>query len=103
VFAHSADTARGLQRREEFQTPQFPYSALARPQAYQTTSGKPQEQPLSNILLHLFNQQTHHRGQAHACLSILTKQEPPALDLLLLQRGLPPPNLAERLGSSTPA
>ena len=77
--------------------------ALARPHAYQTTSGKPQEQPLSDILLHLFNHQTHHRGQAHACLSILTKQEPPALDLLIMQRGLPPPNLAERLASSTPA
>lgn len=78
-------------------------AALARPHAYQTTSGKPQEQPLSDILLHLFNHQTHHRGQAHSCLSITTKQEPPPLDLLLFQRGLPPPNLAERLGSSTPA
>lgn len=77
--------------------------ALARPHGYQTTSGKPQEQPLSDILLHLFNHQTHHRGQAHACLSILTRQEPPPLDLLLLQRGLPPPDLAERLGSPTPA
>lgn len=78
-------------------------AALARPQAYQTTSGKPQEQPLSDILLHLFNHQTHHRGQAHSCLSITTKQEPPSLDLLLFQRGLPSPNLAERLGSSTPS
>jgi len=77
--------------------------ALARPHAYQTTSGKPQEQPLSDILLHLFNHQTHHRGQAHSCLSILTRREPPSLDLLMLQRGLPPPDLAERLGSSRPA
>ena len=76
--------------------------ALARPHAYQTTSGKPQGQPLADILLHLFNHQTHHRGQAHACLSILTKQEPPSLDLLMMQRGLPPPDLAGRLGSPTP-
>jgi uncharacterized damage-inducible protein DinB len=73
-------------------------AALSRPHAYQTTSGKPQEQPLSDILLHLFNHQTHHRGQAHACLSITTRQQPPSLDLLVFQRGLPAPNLAERLG-----
>ena len=72
---------------------------LARPHAYQTTSGKPQEQPLSDILLHLFNHQTHHRGQAHACLSITTRQEPPPLDLLMFQRGLPAPNLADHLGA----
>jgi len=38
-------------------------------------------------LLHLFNHQTHHRGQAHACLSLLTGGEPPSLDLLVFQRG----------------
>lgn len=70
---------------------------LSRRHAYKTTSGIPQEQPLSDILLHLFNHQTHHRGQAHASLSITTKREPPPLDLLIFQRGLPPPNLAERL------
>lgn len=74
-------------------------ATLARPHAYQTTSGKPQEQQLSDILLHLFNHQTHHRGQAHSCLSITTKQEPPPLDLLLFQRGLPPPDLAGRLAA----
>jgi uncharacterized damage-inducible protein DinB len=78
-------------------------ATLARPRGYQTTSGKPQEQPLYEILLHLFNHQTHHRGQAHSCLSITTKQEPPPLDLLMFQRGLPPPNLAGRLGASATA
>ena len=73
-------------------------SALARPLAYKTTSGTPQEQPVSDILFHLFNHQTHHRGHAHACLSIATKAEPPPLDLVMFQRGLPAPNLAERLG-----
>ena len=73
-------------------------AALARPHAYQTTSGSPQKQPLSDILLHLFNHQTHHRGHAHACLSITTKREPPPLDLLMFQRGLPAPDLAGRLG-----
>jgi uncharacterized damage-inducible protein DinB len=67
-------------------------AALERPHAYRTTSGKPQEQLLADILLHLFNHQTHHRGQAHSCLSILTGAEPPTLDLLAFQRGLPGPD-----------
>jgi uncharacterized damage-inducible protein DinB len=78
-------------------------ATLAQAHAYQTTSGMPQQQPLSDILLHLFNHQTHHRGQAHACLSITTKQEPPSLDLLMFQRGLPAPNLADRVGAPTTA
>jgi uncharacterized damage-inducible protein DinB len=61
--------------------------------SYQTTSGKPYTQALQDVLLHLFNHQTHHRGQAHACCSILTGAEPPSLDLLLFQRGFPAPNL----------
>jgi uncharacterized damage-inducible protein DinB len=56
-------------------------------------SGAPQQQMLADILLHLFNHQTHHRGQAHACCSILTGSEPPSLDLLLFQRGGPAPDL----------
>jgi uncharacterized damage-inducible protein DinB len=67
---------------------------LAKPVAYQTTSGKPYSQALQDILLHLFNHQTHHRGQAHACCSILTGNEPPSLDLLLFQRGAAAPGLA---------
>jgi uncharacterized damage-inducible protein DinB len=37
-------------------------------------------------LLHVFNHQTHHRGQAHAGLSILTGREPPSLDMILFAR-----------------
>jgi hypothetical protein len=55
-------------------------AGLANLHSYNTTSGMPQSQVLSDILLHLFNHQTHHRGQAHACLSILTGGEPPSLD-----------------------
>jgi uncharacterized damage-inducible protein DinB len=62
--------------------------------SYQTTSGKAYQQPLADILLHLFNHQTHHRGQAHACCSILTGNEPPSLDLLQFQRGVLAPELA---------
>jgi uncharacterized damage-inducible protein DinB len=66
---------------------------LTKPVEYRTTSGKPYSQPLQDILLHLFNHQTHHRGQAHACVSILTGSEPPSLDLLMFQRGVPAPDL----------
>ena len=61
--------------------------------SYQTMSGAPQQQVLADILLHLFNHQTHHRGHAHACCSIATGTEPPSLDLLLFQRGTPAPEL----------
>lgn len=66
---------------------------LVKDVSYQTTSGKPYSQARQDILLHLFNHQTHHRGQAHACISILTGSEPPTLDLLAFQRGVPAPNL----------
>jgi len=68
-------------------------AALAASLDYFTMSGKPQTQRLSDILFHLFNHQTHHRGHAHACCSIVTGQEPPSLDLLLFQRGKPAPSL----------
>ena len=67
--------------------------ALARSISYVMTTGEPQEQVLSNVLAHVFNHQTHHRGQAHACLSLLTDKEPPSLDLLLMMRGVPAPDL----------
>lgn len=67
---------------------------LTRAVSYQTTSGKPYSQALQDILLHLFNHQAHHRGQAHACCSIVTGREPPTLDLLAFQRGVPAPTLA---------
>jgi len=62
-------------------------------QKYATTSGKEFEQKRSDILAHLFNHQTHHRGQAHTILSISTGKEPPQLDLLLMQRGTAAPDL----------
>jgi transposase len=68
-------------------------TALGGLHSYRTTSGMPQAQVLADILLHLFNHQTHYRGQAHACLSILTGDEPPSLDLLAFQRGSAAPSL----------
>jgi uncharacterized damage-inducible protein DinB len=68
-------------------------AALSRKVAYLTTSGKPQEQLRGDMLLHLFNHQTHHRGQGHACCSLLLNGEPPCLDLLAFQRGVRAPDL----------
>lgn len=42
-------------------------------------------QRLAPALVHLFNHQTHHRGQAHMILSVLGKNPPP-LDLIYYQR-----------------
>ena len=53
---------------------------------YATTSGKPQRQPRWEAVVHFFNHQTHHRGQAHAVLTRLGVAEPPPLDLLVMQR-----------------
>jgi uncharacterized damage-inducible protein DinB len=61
--------------------------------AYKNSKGNAFEQKLDRILSHLFNHQTHHRGQAHTILSIVTGKEPPSLDLLALQRGGAAPDL----------
>jgi uncharacterized damage-inducible protein DinB len=53
---------------------------------YRMLSGAPQQQPRREILAHLFNHQTHHRGQAHAILTVLGVAEPDPLDLLFMQR-----------------
>lgn len=52
---------------------------------YRTMSGTAQRQRRREILAHLFNHQTHHRGQAHAILTALGVAEPDGLDLLLMQ------------------
>ena len=43
------------------------------------------EQPLAPALMHFFNHQTHHRGQAHCLLTGLTGTAP-SFDLLVYQR-----------------
>lgn len=42
-------------------------------------------EPKKNVLTHLFNHHTHHRGHAHAGLSLLGIKEPPPLDLFARQ------------------
>ncbi|WP_420392010.1 DinB family protein [Acuticoccus sp.] len=55
----------------------FSYTPITRPE--------PVTQPLGPVLLHVFNHQTHHRGQVHAMLTRLAG-EAPALDLIYYQR-----------------
>lgn len=59
---------------------------LARLIRYRTTRNPTDiEQRLAPLLLHVFNHQTHHRGQAHCLLTGLTGAAP-SLDLLVFQR-----------------
>jgi uncharacterized damage-inducible protein DinB len=53
---------------------------------YRTLAGKAFVQRRSDTLAHFFNHETHHRGQAHAALTILGVPEPAPLDLLAMQR-----------------
>lgn len=53
---------------------------------YRTLAGKANTQRRCDTLAHFFNHQAHHRGQAHAALTILGVPEPAPLDLLAMQR-----------------
>jgi len=53
---------------------------------YQTISNPVSiEQPLAPALIHFFNHQTHHRGQAH-CLLTGFGLDAPSFDLIMFQR-----------------
>ncbi len=55
---------------------------------YQNSTGRTFRQHLGPALTHLFNHEAHHRGQAHAGLTILGIKEPASLDLLAYQRSI---------------
>jgi uncharacterized damage-inducible protein DinB len=52
---------------------------------YRTTGGERFSTELGQLLSHLFNHQTHHRGQLHALLKD-AGAEPPVLDLIYFMR-----------------
>ena len=58
---------------------------LNREISYSSITMGAQRSRLHEILSHMFNHQTHHRGQVHACLSG-TDVDPPALDLMFFLR-----------------
>jgi uncharacterized damage-inducible protein DinB len=55
--------------------------SLAQALRYRNMAGEPKETPLVWTVAHLFNHQTHHRGQVHGMLSA-TPVPPPPLDLI---------------------
>jgi uncharacterized damage-inducible protein DinB len=52
---------------------------------YHRLDGTEHRDPLAPTLTHFFNHQTHHRGQAHACLTEVAGRAP-ALDFLYFLR-----------------
>jgi uncharacterized damage-inducible protein DinB len=57
--------------------------ALTRYLAYRSMTGEAKSVPMAQVLGHLFNHQTHHRGQVHGLLSD-TPVAPPSLDMVEL-------------------
>jgi uncharacterized damage-inducible protein DinB len=55
-------------------------AGLAGDLAYRNMAGEDRRQPLLQVLGHVFNHQTHHRGQIHGLLSG-TRVAPPPLDI----------------------
>ena len=55
--------------------------------AYRNVAGEPYRTPMRLVWTHLFNHQTHHRGQVHGMLS-QAGASPPELDLIYYVRTL---------------
>ena len=70
-----------MDRRIEGYVSELPPDAYDGEAHYTNTRGDPHHLPRNVILTHVFNHQTHHRGQAHHMLSVFGL-EPPPLDLL---------------------
>lgn len=75
------------QRWKEWAAPLSDQDA-AKKIAYRDLKGNPYEQPLWQILLHVVNHGTHHRGQAAGFLRAMG-HTPPQLDLIFYYRELP--------------
>lgn len=63
----------------------MPAARLTEILVYKTTAGIPHETPMDLVLGHMFNHQTHHRGQAHGMLSG-TQVAPPSMDMIAFVR-----------------
>lgn len=74
-------------RIEAFMADRVDAAFLASSVRYVSHAGVELEDPISVLLPHLFNHQTHHRGQVHGLLS-QTDVPPPSLDLHRMLRPL---------------
>ena len=64
---------------------------LGEPVNYASLNGTKFVDPVGRLLTHLFNHQTHHRGQAHDLIGqILGRDKVPTLDLIVYQRYVAP-------------
>jgi uncharacterized damage-inducible protein DinB len=63
----------------------IPAAQLDTPLAYTNTKNQPFATPRRLLLGHVFNHQTHHRGQVHDMLS-QTDVAPPEIDLIIFVR-----------------
>jgi len=74
------DAREYMDRRIERFFSDLPPDFESRSVRYVNNSGFDSEDPLTVILPHFFNHQTHHRAQVHTLLSVLG-HKPPVLDL----------------------
>jgi uncharacterized damage-inducible protein DinB len=75
---------RSIRAREDAAIEDFFASAddsfVDRTLSYTNSKGVHYTDPMLNAVLHMFNHQTHHRGQVHVMLS-QTEVQPPSLDM----------------------
>jgi uncharacterized damage-inducible protein DinB len=76
-----------LQQRWKLWMRDFNDQDVLRVISYQDMKGRPYSQPVWQILLHLVNHGTHHRGQVSGFLRAMG-QTPPPLDMIAYYRGL---------------
>ncbi|MGP0075114.1 MAG: DinB family protein [Bryobacteraceae bacterium] len=77
-----------LQQRWKLWLRDFGDDDVTRVIAYQDMKGRPYSQPVWQIVLHLVNHGTHHRGQVSGFLRAMDRTPPP-LDLIAYYRALP--------------
>lgn len=76
-----------LQQRWKLWLRDFGDADVARPISYKDTRGNPYTTPVWQIVLHLVNHGTHHRGQVSGFLRTMG-HTPPPLDLIAYYRSL---------------
>jgi uncharacterized damage-inducible protein DinB len=85
IIADELD-ALGAERRQQDERIHAYVAGLSEAQfdegwEFRTLTGVVKRQLRRETLAHLFNHQTHHRGQAHAALTLLGVAEPESLDV----------------------